>query len=79
MTSPEKVLEFLDELQTISDQEIAEAIPVAIPVPLLRLALAGMSSQVPEDPDELDGLLTQIGEFCLSLRSDTADEPAAAA
>lgn len=79
MRSPEKVLKFLEELQDFTDAEIAEAIPLPISPALLRAGLAGVAGQVPQDPDELDGWLMKLSEFCLSLRSDPVDEPARAA
>jgi hypothetical protein len=79
MKSPEKVLAFLEEMQASSDADIADAIPLPLPAAMIRATLAGVAGQVPDDVDELDAWLTQLGEFCLSLRSDPADETAHAA
>ncbi|PZR70113.1 MAG: hypothetical protein DLM63_00210 [Solirubrobacterales bacterium] len=82
MRSPEKVLVFLEQLQSYRDEEIEEALGLPIPAPLLRMALTAVVPQVPENADDLDELLDRLGEFALSLRSDVivvTDEPAAAA
>ncbi len=76
--SPEKVLEFLEEMQSSTDQEIAEAIPLPVPPAATRAALAAVAAQVPNDADELDEWLGNLGAFCLALRSDPVDEPAPA-
>ena len=77
MNSPEKVLTFLEELQSFSDEDIAEAIPVPMPPPALRLMLAGVGGAISDDADELDAHLTRLGMFCLNLRSDEVlDAPA---
>lgn len=70
MKSPEKVLLFLEELQGFSDDDIAEAIPVPMPPPALRMMLAGVATALGEDAEALDANLTQLGNFCLNLRSD---------
>lgn len=79
MKSPEKVLLFLEEMQSCTDVEIAEAIPLPVPPTMIRAALAGVAGQISDDAGELDEWLTRLGEFCLSLRSDPVDEPANAA
>ena len=70
MTSPEKVLAFLERLQSYSDRDLSEALSLPIPAPLLRMGLAGVAPQIPTDAAELDGHLSKLGEFVLSLRSD---------
>ncbi len=72
--SPEKVLEFIEELLSFSDEELAQAMPVPIAPALLRGGLAAAAGQVPGDPEVLDELLCKVGFFCLSLRSDAAVE-----
>lgn len=82
MRSPEKVLVFLEQLQTYRDEEIEEALGLPIPAPLLRAALTAVVTQVPDDHVALDEMLNRLGEFALSLRSDViriTDEPTAAA
>ncbi|MGI8412665.1 MAG: hypothetical protein ACR2QA_09260 [Solirubrobacteraceae bacterium] len=78
MKSPEKVLDFLEKLQSYSDEEIQQAIPFGIPPPVLRGGLSMFAGQVPDNADELDGYLGQLAEFCSSLRSDVRviSEPA---
>jgi len=47
------VLTFLDEMQSTTDAEIAEAIPLPVPPAMIRATLAGVAGQVPDDVDEL--------------------------
>lgn len=70
MKSPEKVLAFIEELQSFPDDEMAEALGLPFATPFLRIALASVGEVMPSDPAELDEKLTQVGDFCLSLRSD---------
>ena len=78
MKSPEKVLRFLEELESFNDEEIGDAVPLGIPAPMLRMALAGVAGSVSDDAAELDEFLTKLGDWCLGLRSDreevSADE-----
>lgn len=75
MRSPEKVLRFLEEIQSYPDEDIVEAVPLGIPAPALRGALVGVAAALPDDAADLDGLLDRLGSFCLSLRSDDAPAP----
>jgi hypothetical protein len=70
MRSTEKVTKILDQLQEEDDEAISDAIPVGVPAYMLRGALLLVGEALPRDPDELDQLLDQLGEFALSLRSD---------
>jgi hypothetical protein len=78
MKSTEKVMAMLEVLQDQEDEEIAAALPIAVPPPMLRGALVMVAAQLPDTPDELDAFLTNVGEFCLSMRSDRDEIPAQA-
>jgi hypothetical protein len=69
MKSPEKVLLMLELLQDSEDDEINEALPIG-PPPMIRAGLVAVARYLPEQPDELDTFLTQVGDFCHALRSD---------
>lgn len=78
MKSTEKVAAMLELLQDEEDQELAAAIPLPIGVPTLRMGLMAVAEKLPRDPAELDTFLSQVGDFCLSMRSDdflSAPEP----
>jgi hypothetical protein len=70
-TSVEKIAEL--------ERDYRSAPPVEGPNAMLQLALEQVipliRPMLPDDPDELDQLLTDLGERVLGLRSD---EPAAA-
>jgi hypothetical protein len=70
MTSHEKVFALLEALQDEEDGEIAQALPVGLPVPAIRAALVMIAGTLPADAVELDRWLEQLGMFCLGLRSD---------
>jgi hypothetical protein len=70
MTSTEKVWSLIEYLQDSEDEELAEAIPIKAPVGIVRGALAMAGDTLPNTPAELDEFLTQVGSFCLGLRSD---------
>jgi hypothetical protein len=69
-------LEKLDALE----RELHAAEPAQGPGAMLQLMLEQAAPLVrpmlPDDPAELDALLTQAGEWVLGLRSDTAAAPA---
>lgn len=75
MNSVEKVASGLVYAQDLKDSELREAVPLDVPVPMIRMALAGAAAQLPTDVDELDRLLESIAGFALSLRSDDAPLP----
>lgn len=70
MNSTEKVWTIVEQLQDSEDSEIAEALPLGLPAPILRGALLMITDQIPQDPAALDEFLSQVGDFCHSLRSD---------
>lgn len=76
MKSTEKVMLFLDQAMQMNDAELAEAVPVPMPPYAVRGLLATFAGQLPEEPDELDGFLDGVVEFCSNLKSDR--EPAEA-
>lgn len=76
MNSVEKVYLALEELEDADDEELKEALPLPIPVPTLRGLLPVVARYVPENAGELDEFLTQVGNFCHSLRSDAVLEAA---
>lgn len=78
MNSVEKVYLALEELEDMDDHEIKEALPIPISVPAARGIIPMVARAVPENAHDLDEFLTQVGNFCHSLRSD-GYEPAPAA
>jgi len=67
-----KVLDqFTAQLQR-TDQEIAEGLPDWLPVTptMFRGLLATLSSQIPDDPAELDRILLAVASFCIDHVSD---------
>lgn len=74
MNSVEKAYQVLEYIADAEDQEIRESLPVPAPPSVVRAVAAAASGYIPEQADDLDAFLTQLSEFCLSLRSD---EPAA--
>lgn len=72
MNSVEKVEAALDHLMNSSDEDLQEAIP--IPPGIVIAAMPFIADVLPQDPGELDEFLTNVGDFCHSMRSDR--EPA---
>jgi hypothetical protein len=70
MTSTEKLLAFLEQLDERSDDELAEALPV--PPAVARMAIGAASMRVPNDHEQLDQWALQAAHFCLQMRSDDA-------
>lgn len=69
MKSTDKVWDAIEEVQNADDQELAEMFSGA-PASLVRMGVGVLSSMIPDDPAQLDLFLTQVGDFCHSLRSD---------
>jgi hypothetical protein len=76
MNSIEKVHLALEEMADAEDEDLTEAIPVPIPPTMLRSFMPVIAHSIPEDPGDLDLFLTQVGDFCHSLRSDHEPAPA---
>lgn len=70
MNSVQKVYMALEEIGDMEDDELQEALPVPVPIPLARSILPMVARSIPEDAAELDEFLTQVGDFCHGLRSD---------
>jgi hypothetical protein len=70
--SPEKLLAFLEHLQKLDDDELREALPIALPIPVARVGLMQAASAVPLSPRELDEQLQAAAQFCAQMRSDGA-------
>lgn len=69
MNSIEKVQAAIDYLTDSTDEEVHAAVPF-LPVGVVRGGLVLIESQVPDTPEELDQFLTDVGDFCHSLRGD---------
>lgn len=76
MNSQTKILLFLEQIQDLDDQELADAIPMAS-ARIVRGTLAAVARAVPDDAALLDRLLEQGAEIMLAMRGD--DRIAAAA
>jgi hypothetical protein len=72
MSSPEKVAAMLELLQDEEDTELAQAIPIGLPVSMVRTGLMMIGEKIPRDRSELDRFLSAVGNFCHALRSDDA-------
>jgi hypothetical protein len=72
MTSVEKLLRYLEDMQDIDDAELAEAMPWA-PPGAVRIAMAKAAGKIPDDPALLDAWALQAAIFCLNIRSDQAE------
>lgn len=70
MTSVEKLLAFLEQLDDHDDDQLAAILP--LPPRVVRMAIAGASTRIPDDPDQLDEWALRAAQFCLSVRSDNA-------
>jgi hypothetical protein len=68
MNSVEKVNAALDHLMNASDEDLAEAIP--LPSGVVIAAMPFIADILPSDPAALDEFLTNVGDFCHSMRSD---------
>lgn len=71
MRSTEKVLATVEYLEEREDHELRDAFP-GVPAGIVRAALPFVIDAIPSDPAQLDEFLTQVGDFCHSLRSDDA-------
>jgi hypothetical protein len=70
MNSPEKLIAFLEQLDDCEDAELSQILPV--PPNWARMGIAAASNRVPDDAEQLDAWALSAAQFCLSMRSDSA-------
>lgn len=75
MNSVDKVQAAIDELEDSNDGELRQALGGA-PPHLVRAGLMMLEPMLPDEPAELDRFLTEVGNFCHSLRSDPEEAAA---
>lgn len=75
MDSVQKVQAAIDELEDSDDAGIRDAVGGGVPPGFVRAGLMMLEPLLPDEPDELDRFLTEVGNFCHALRSDTEEAP----